>query len=95
MGVSHVDLQVPIAKVRHVSLTQLFILQKFLTYIIIVKCRKTMARIKMVLNERRIAYEGARKIVQLEHDEMRRLGFEKDPDHIEAQKIVEYRYQVE
>lgn len=30
----------------------------------IAKCRKTMARIKSVLNERRLAYEGATKLIE-------------------------------
>ncbi|KAF4617142.1 hypothetical protein D9613_005937 [Agrocybe pediades] len=49
MGVSHSELQVPMAKVRN--------------------CRKTMARIKMVLNERRLAYEGARKLAEQEAEQ--------------------------
>ncbi|KAG5648427.1 hypothetical protein DXG03_005001 [Asterophora parasitica] len=33
------------------------------------QCRKSMARIKAVINERRLAYEGAVKIAEAEHEE--------------------------
>ncbi|TFK40786.1 mitochondrial 39-S ribosomal protein L47 (MRP-L47)-domain-containing protein [Crucibulum laeve] len=34
------------------------------------ECRKTMARIKAIMNERRLAYEGAIKLVELEQEDV-------------------------
>jgi large subunit ribosomal protein L47 len=50
------------------------------------QCRKTMARIKAVLNERRLAYEGAMKLAEKEHDAAKL----KSPWDSEDKKIVEY-----
>ncbi|KAH9480436.1 54S ribosomal protein L4, mitochondrial [Psilocybe cubensis] len=77
MGVSHVDLQVPMAKVRH--------------------CRKTMARIKLVLNERRLAYEGARAIAEKDHAHAVEVAKAIEADKLqydeEDLKVVQYRSQ--
>src|SRR5580693_6202974 len=43
-----------------------------------VQCRKTMARIKAVINERRLAYEGAVKLV------------EKQREYLENEKVLQY-----
>ncbi|PPQ91692.1 hypothetical protein CVT25_012905 [Psilocybe cyanescens] len=77
MGVNHVDLQVPMAKVRN--------------------CRKTMARIKLVLNERRLAYEGARAIAEKDHAYAVEVSKVVEEDRLqydeEDVKVVEYRLQ--
>lgn len=49
-------------------------------------CRKTMARIKAVLNERRLAYEGAMKLAEKEYDAAKTKG----PWDSEDKKIVDY-----
>jgi hypothetical protein len=56
----------------------------------IAKCRKTMARIKSVLNERRLAYEGATKLIegQCEKEEDAAVLQYQRQQHEEEQKHI-------
>ncbi|KAL4258227.1 Large ribosomal subunit protein uL29m [Pleurotus pulmonarius] len=51
-------------------------------------CRKTMARIKYVLNERRLAYEGAVKLVEAEAEEVSAL---KEDEKVLKHQLQEWR----
>jgi large subunit ribosomal protein L47 len=46
------------------------------------KCRKSMARIKYVINERRLAYEGAMKI----HAEKMKQAAKEEEEKVEAER---------
>jgi large subunit ribosomal protein L47 len=54
------------------------------------KCRKTMARIKAVLNERRLAYEGALKLIE----EQKQQGEDEVVLQYQHQKFEEERAHV-
>lgn len=49
-----------------------------------------MARIKAVLNERRLAYEGAMKLAEKESDAAKAKATAKSPWNSEDKKIVDY-----
>jgi hypothetical protein len=49
-----------------------------------------MARIKAVLNERRLAYEGAMKLAEKECDAAKATAMAKSPWDSEDKKIVDY-----
>ncbi|KIM43206.1 hypothetical protein M413DRAFT_444015 [Hebeloma cylindrosporum] len=55
-------------------------------------CRKTMARIKAVLNERRLAFEGAMKLAEKESDAAKaeEMAKSKRPWDPQDKKIVDY-----